>query len=89
MSTSALSALQGGFTQLNKGAAEVVTATFADPTAQAQDIMDVRSGSPVDTEPMLSGMRDMMLAREQISAGAVLLHAYSENRQSLYELLKP
>ena len=89
MSDSALSALQRGWTQFDRGAAEVVAGSMAPPASQPQDMVDVRSGSPIDAEPMLAGMRDMMLARVQISAGAALLHAYSANRQSLYEMLKP
>jgi hypothetical protein len=52
-------------------------------------MVNVRSqGSITEMEPMLAGVRDMMLARVQVGAGAELLHAYSEDRQTLYEMLK-
>lgn len=86
-----MAALQSGWSQMNRGAAEVVAAATASPgTPLPQDVVDIRSsGSPVDTEPMLAGIRDMMLARQQISAGAMVLHVYDENRQTLYDMLKP
>jgi len=90
ISDSALLALQRGSAQVNRGAAEIVSASTVTSSPDVpQDIVDIRSGSAVDTEPMLTGVRDLMLGRLQFEAGTVLLHAYSENRQSLYDMLKP
>ena len=88
IASSALTALQGGFASLDRGAAEMVAGTTTDPAQPAADIVDVRSGSIVDTEPMLAGIRDLMLARLQVGAGAAMLHAYQADRTSLYNMLK-
>ena len=90
ISSSAMSALQGGFSLLDRGAQEVNAATQpAEPGASPGDSVEIRStGSPIEGEPMLAGIRDLMLARMQVGAGAALLHAYNSDRQTLFEMLK-
>lgn len=87
ISTSASNALQSGFHLADRGAAEIVSATQTPDTPT--DTVDVRpTGSAIEAEPLLSGIRDLMLARIQVKAGAALLHAYSDNRQTLFDMLK-
>ena len=84
-----LNALQSGFALLDRGAAEVVNAGEDDASSTtATDSVDVRGATPANADPMLTGIRDLMLAKVQVRAGAALLHAYSENRQDLFDLLR-
>ena len=86
ISSSISDALQGGFALLNQGAAQVVSATQDSP--RPADTVEISTGSPIEAEPMLAGIRDMMLARVQAGAGAELLHAYNDDRRDLFDMLK-
>lgn len=72
---------------MNQGAAEVVQGATDDP-ARPQDSLDLRSGSIMGTEPLLAGVRDIMLAKLQVGAGTALLHAYRDERESLFQMLQ-
>lgn len=83
ISSSVATAFNSGFALLNKGAEEVLAGV------QAGDTVEIRGTcSPIEGEPLLAGIRDMMLARVQVKGGAALLHAYRENRETLFDLLK-
>ncbi len=86
LSVSAQSALTGGFARLDRAATEIVGAFNSIPPA-ATDSVDIRSN--VDADPLLTGVRDLMLAKLQVGAGALLLHTYRDNRQDLFDMLRP
>jgi hypothetical protein len=84
ISTSALNALTGGFNRLNRAAQELASpADLSPPT----DSVELTGTTPGMSDPMISGMKDLMLAQLQVGAGALLLHAYSGDRQRLFDLL--
>ena len=85
MADSTLNALRNGWSQMDRAAAEIVSATTDSPT-MPQDVVDIRSGgTPPD---LIAGMRDMMLARQQVSAGNFLLRTYRQNSEALLEMTK-
>ena len=90
LSTSALNALTNGFAKLDSAASEIVSAGQSPPDALQPNTVDLRSGiAGTDSDPVLAGIRDLMLAKIQVRAGAALLHAYRDNRQDLFEMLRP
>jgi hypothetical protein len=89
ISTSVQNALSNGFRRLDTAAAEIVSASQASTHPTPSDTADVRSALTGTSDPLLSGIRDLMLAKLQIGAGAALLHAYRANRQDLFEMLRP
>ncbi len=86
ISTSPVHAIKSGLALLDRGAAELAgTGTMV---ADSGDSVDVRSGDSVGFDPAISGIRDLFLARLEIGAGAVLMHAYRDNRLNLFEMLR-
>jgi hypothetical protein len=83
ISNSIATAFNSGFARLNQGAEKVLAGVRADDAVEISG-----AGSPIEGDPLLAGIRDMMLARMQVKGGAALLHAWRENRESLFDLLK-
>jgi len=86
--SSVQNALGSGFLRLNHAAAEIVAASQSGAEAGAPDTLDVRSSISSTADPLLTGIRDLMLAKLQVGAGSALLHAYRENRNDLFEMLR-
>jgi hypothetical protein len=96
ITTSILAGMRNGFGTLDRGAAEIVDGTQPEPDATDSTTDSVQTGSPVDPsgqtvgsgDELLSGVRDLMVARLQIGGAVALLHAYNDTRQDLFEMLK-
>lgn len=95
ITSSILDGMRTGFGTLDRGAAELVDGTLSDSDDETSSpAATVSTGNPITSadasapDEVLSGVRDLMFARLQIGASAALLHAYNNDRNSLFEMLR-
>ena len=85
ISASIQNAFTSGFARLDRAAAELTTMNDSpDPTTPGLPPVS----TPSVGDPAIQGIFDLMMAKVQIGAGALLLHQYSDDRRQLWDLLR-
>jgi len=84
--------MRNGFGTLDHGADEIVESTLPgpDPTDSTStgNLVDSSGSTNESGDELLSGVRDLMLARLQIGGAAAMIHAYNDTRNDLFNMLK-